>query len=101
MSFRLALLKHANAAVDANVRETGGANKGLTVEHYQRSVGSEAGEPWCASAVSCWMQEAAMELHPAMKGDYEWAKTWLKLRFPSRASRSRMSSAYSSMGVSS
>lgn len=52
-------LIYAWDAVERKVHEVGGNNRGEEVEGYQREAGSEAGEPWCASAAFSWVDRAS------------------------------------------
>lgn len=54
------LLAVAHAEANAQVRETGGSNRGARVEMYQRAAALGPGDPWCAAFVAwCMMQATA------------------------------------------
>ena len=44
------------------VRERGGNNRGPEVEMFQKSIGLEAGDPWCAAFVCFCIKAAAQQL---------------------------------------
>lgn len=44
------------------VREKGGNNRGPQVEAFQKSIGLDPGDPWCAAFVCFCMKEAAKRL---------------------------------------
>ncbi len=86
----IAMRAAADAEANVGVHEMGSENRGRYVETYLRSVGLEAGEPWCAAFVYYRLKEAAIELKISLPAgfprsgycpDYErWARekgVWL------------------------
>lgn len=49
------------AASDVGLKESGGPNRGPEVEKFFAGVGLRSGDPWCAGAVSFWLEEEAIE----------------------------------------
>jgi len=62
------------------VREIGGNNRGPQVEAFQRSIGLDPGDPWCAAFVSFCIKEAAKALGVTPKFQYGGSvyKLWTK-----------------------
>lgn len=81
LPLRSAALNQALAYAGKGVTEIGGNNRGPEIEHFLRSVGANAGDPWCAAFVSCCLQEAAMSLRPDHAGDFAWARRWVSSNF--------------------
>jgi len=52
------------------VREQGGNNCGPEVEMFQKSIGLDPGDPWCAAFVSFCIQQAAKQLGVTPKFKY-------------------------------
>lgn len=52
------------------VREQGGNNCGPEVEMFQKSIGLEKGDPWCAAFVCYCIKEAAKQLGVKPKFEY-------------------------------
>jgi len=52
------------------VREKGGNNCGPEIEMFQKSIGLEKGDPWCAAFVCFCIKEAAKNLGAKPKFEY-------------------------------
>jgi len=59
------------------VREKGGNNRGPQVEMFQKSIGLEAGDPWCAAFVCYCIKEAGKQL--GIKPQFQYGGSVYKL----------------------
>ncbi len=75
------------------VRERGGNNRGAEVEMFQKTIGLEPGDPWCAAFVCFCIKEAGKQLGVTPKFQYGgsvyklWTRNeWLQMATPETAS---------------